>query len=270
MSLKLRDYQVKAIQMLREGFAQGHRIQMLYLPCGGGKTETAIAMLEAAKNKGSKTAMILDRVVLCDQTSKRLDRYSISHGVLQADHWRYRPTEYIQVCSAQTIEKRGAFPGLTLLVIDEAHDKRQSTIDFIKNNPDIKVVGLSASPFTKGLGEIYTNVVSPLPIKSLVEEGSLVPLKVFIAQEIDMSGAKKIAGEWSEAEASKRGMQITGDIVTEWIKKTHEIFGKPEKTIVFCSGVAHGVDLAEKFASHGYNFVCLSYKDTDEYKKAVI
>jgi superfamily II DNA or RNA helicase len=270
MSLSLRDYQLQAIEMLRQGFAAGHRAQILYLGTGGGKTETSIAMLEAARKKGSRAAIILDRIVLCDQTSKRLDRYSIDHGVLQSGHWRYRPHEHIQVCSAQTIEKRGSFPGLTLLVVDECHAKRKQTIEFIKNNPHIKVVGLSASPFTKGLGDVYTNVVSPITTKQLVDGGSLVPLRVFIAKEIDMTGAKKVAGEWSEAEASKRGMQITGDVVTEWIKKTHDIFGKPEKTIVFCSGVAHGTDLVRKFADQGYNFVSISYKDDDEYKRQVI
>ena len=268
--LKLRDYQDKAIDLLRQGFAAGHRAQILYLGTGGGKTETSIAMLEAARRKGSRSAIILDRIVLCDQTSKRLDRYHIDHGVLQSGHWRYRPEELIQVCSAQTIEKRGSFPGLTLLVVDECHAKRSQTIEFIKNNPNIKVVGLSASPFTKGLGEVYTNVVSPITTRQLVDEGSLVPVRVFIAKEIDMTGAKKVAEEWSAAEATKRGMQITGDIVAEWIKKTHEIFDKPEKTIVFASGVAHGEDLVRKFAEHGYNFVSISYKDDPEYKRDVI
>ena len=60
MSLQLRDYQEEAIQKLREGFARGHRSQLLYLGTGGGKTEIAIAMLEAARKKGSKAAMILE------------------------------------------------------------------------------------------------------------------------------------------------------------------------------------------------------------------
>lgn len=268
--LELRDYQKKAIDLLRKGFADGHRVQMLYLPCGGGKTEAAIAMMDAAKRKGNRSAMILDRIILCDQTSQRLSKYGIDHGVLQSGHWRYRPYELIQVCSAQTLEKRGSMPGMAIMVVDEAHDKRQQTLQFIKNNPNIKVIGLSASPCTKGLGETYTNIVSPVSMKELVDKGSLVPLRVFIAKEIDMEGAKKVAGEWSEAEASKRGMQITGDVVTEWIKKTHEIFGKPVKTIVFCAGVAHGEDLASKFAEQGYNFVCVSYKDDDEYKRQVM
>lgn len=268
--LKLRDYQTNAIDLLRQGFAQGHRSQLLYLGTGGGKTEIAIAMLEAASKKGSKTAMVLDRVVLCDQTSQRLEKYRIPHGVLQAGHWRYRPHENIQVCSAQTLEKRGSFPGLDLLVIDECHAKRKQTIEFIKNNPHIKVVGLSASPFTKGLGDVYTKVASPITTRQLMEQGSLVPMRVFIAKEIDMEGAKKVAGEWSEKEATKRGLQITGDIVAEWIKKTYEIYGKPEKTIVFCAGVEHGADLAAKFAEAGYNFLSISYKDDEEYKRDAI
>lgn len=268
--LQLRDYQSGAIQLLRDGFAAGHRSQILVAPTGSGKTEIAIALLEAARKKGSRAAMILDRIVLCDQTSKRLDKYSIDHGVLQSGHWRYRPQEAIQVCSAQTLEKRGSFPGLSLLIVDEVHQQRRQTIEFIKANPDVKVIGLTATPFTKGLGQVYTNIVSPITTKELVANGSLVPLKVFVATEIDMTGAKKVAGEWSQAEAETRGMKITGDVVAEWIKKTHEIYGKPMKTIVFASGVNHAADLARKFGEQGYNFIAISYKDDDQYKRDVI
>ena len=268
--LQLRDYQDAAIDMLRDGFRDGHQAQILYLATGGGKTEVAISLLDAARKKGTRAAMLLDRIVLCDQTSKRLDKYSIDHGVLQSGHWRYRPSELIQVCSAQTIEKRGSFPGLSLLIIDEAHNSRAATLEFIKANPHIKVVGLTATPFTKGLGATYSNVVSPITTKKLVDTGSLVPLRVFVAKEIDMEGAKKVAGEWSQAEATSRGKKITGDIVAEWVKKTHEIFGKPEKTIVFCAGVDHGIDLQQKFQEQGYNFVSISYRDDDDFKRDII
>jgi superfamily II DNA or RNA helicase len=112
--------------------------------------------------------------------------------------------------------------------------------------------------------------VNPTTTKELIDSKLLTPLRVFIAKEIDMDGAKKVAGEWSQAEATSRGMKITGDIVAEWIKKTHEIYGKPMKTIVFSAGVAHGQDLAKQFAEHGYNFVSISYKDDDDFKKEVI
>ena len=270
MGLELRPYQNETLEALRLGFSYGNKAQILYAPTGAGKTEMAIALLNATKQKGNKAAMLLDRIILCDQTSQRLEKYSIDHGVLQSGHWRYRPYENIQVCSAQTLEKRGSFPGLDLLIVDECHATRDQTVGFIKNNPDIRVIGLTATPFTKGLGNIYSNVISTVTTKQLVDQKVLVPLKVFIAKEINMVGAKKVAGEWSQAESTKRGMQITGDIVTEWIKKTYEVFGMPRKTIVFCSGVAHGADLAQQFAKQGYNFVAISYKDEDQFKKDAI
>ena len=545
MGLNLRPYQVETLDALRKGFLEGNKSQILYAPTGAGKTEMAIALLEATRAKGNRAAMLLDRIVLCDQTSQRLEKYDIDHGVLQSGHWRYRPDELIQVCSAQTLEKRGQFPGLNLLIVDECftgdtlvdtptgpkeinllrcgdivynstgvgevlnvmvkpatelyklefedgtsinctgnhpfftdrgwikasemeigrvsfskeglrllwervcaqkdhkewssiyecesremgeayrllnillkevgqpdeqpsnkiknegsiegdqaqanqegwewtiaasasacftscswggvgggisnsdkdeaskdwlsnllqtgycqlgdevwdrigwwfsrlsgtesarfkedriscfprlvtishikregvtpvfnlhisghpsyfangklvhncHQTRQQTIQFIKDNPEVRVIGLTATPFTKGLAHTYSNVVSIVTTQQLVNQEVLVPLRVFIAKEIDMKGAKKIAGEWSQAEVTKRGKVITGDIVNEWIKKTHEIYGGPRKTIVFCSGVAHGTDLARSFAEQGYNFINISYQDEDQFKKDVI
>ena len=270
MGLQLFDYQVEALDLLRAGFRAGHRTQMLAASVGYGKTEVSIAMLESAAKNGKRAAMVLDRIVLCDQTSQRLQKYGIEHGVMQAGHWRRRPYEPIQICSAQTLEKSGSFPNLDLLIVDEAHQTRAQTAEFIRNNTHIKVVGLSATPFTKGLGQIYGHVVSGVTTKTLVERKRLAPLKVFIAKEIDMTGAKKVAGEWAQDEATERGMKITGDIVAAWVQKTHEIFGGPRKTIVFCAGVTHGADLAKKFAEAGYNFISLSYKDDDQYKQDVI
>lgn len=268
--MQLHADQIEVLDKVRSAFKEGHRSVMLYGPTGMGKTECAISMLKATSDNSKRAAMVLDRIVLCNQTSERLQKYDIDHGVLQSGHWRHRPYERIQVCSAQTLEKRGDFPGLNLLIVDEAHAQRQQTIEFIKNNPQIKVIGLSASPFTEGLGNTYTKVVSATTTAKLVDQKRLVPLRVFIAKEIDMAGAKKVAGEWAQGEAATRGMKITGDVVAEWVKKTTEIFGGPRKTIVFCANVAHGLDLAQKFAEAGFNFVPISYKDTDEFKSDAV
>lgn len=270
MELELREHQQAVIEELREGFRQGHRSQLLYAPTGFGKTEVAIALMKATSEKFKRAAMVLDRIVLVDQTSLRLSKYSINHGVFQSGHWKFDKRERLQVCSAQTLERRSNFPEIDLLIVDECHIARKQTSEYIKANPKVKVVGLTATPFTKGLGDLYTNVVCGSTTEDLINNKWLTPLKVYIAKEIDMTGAKKIAGEWSSDVVTERGMKLTGDIVQEWIKKTHEIFGKPRKTIVFCAGVAHGEDLVRQFAEHGYNFVSISYKDNDEYKRAAI
>jgi superfamily II DNA or RNA helicase len=270
MELQLREHQSWVIDALRDGFKAGHRAQLLYAPTGFGKTEVAISLMKATSDNYKKSSMILDRIVLVDQTSMRLSKYKIRHGVYQANHWKYDTSERIQVCSAQTLERRNKFPDIDLLIVDECHITRKKITDIILENPKLKVIGLTATPFTKGLGKIYSNVICASTTGALVDKSWLTPLKVFISKEIDMTGVKKVAGEWSPDQVTERGMQITGDIVQEWIKKTHEVFGRPRKTIVFCAGVAHGQDLVNQFAQKGYNFVSISYKDNDEFKKAAI
>ena len=266
--LTLRPHQIEVIDALNEGF-KTHQRQILCAVTGFGKTECAMAIMQSAAAEGKKVAMVLDRIVLVEQTSIRLSKYGIPHGVMQSGHWRYRPYEPIQICSIQTLARR-KFPDIDLLIIDEAHVAYKSTVDFMNDNPHIKVVGLTATPFTKGLADIYTNVIGAQPMSNLVEDGWVVPMKVYIAKEIDMTGAKKVAGEWSQAEATERGMKIVGNIVEEWTKKTYEIFGEPRKTIVFCAGVEHGRELVKQFAAAGYNFVSISYKEDDEFKRQTI
>ena len=90
-ALTMRPLQSLCLDMLREAFKAGHRSVMLYGPTGFGKTELAISLMDAVAKKGRRAAMVLDRILLCNQTSERLQKYNIDHGVLQSGHWRYRP-----------------------------------------------------------------------------------------------------------------------------------------------------------------------------------
>lgn len=266
----LREYQTASIDGLRDGFRNGHRHQILMAPTGAGKTVISAYLMQKAIEKGTRVAFVVDRVNLVDQTSKTLDDYLIPHGVIQSNHPR-RNNELVQVCSAQTIEKRGFFPNLGMLIVDECHTTRKATIELIKSRQDMPVIGLTATPFTKGLGQIYTNLVNVTTTNKLVEDGFLSPLKIYAAKAADMTGAKVVGGEWAEKEIEDRGNKIIGDIVAEWIDKTKLHFGGPVKTIVFAATVAHGEELCRQFNEAGFNFQQISYKDgSDEYRRELI
>jgi superfamily II DNA or RNA helicase len=283
--LKLFPYQETVIPKMHEGFIIGHRMQMLYAPCGAGKTEIAIAIMDTAARNGKNCAMLLDLKILCSQTSTRISKYGIEHGVIKPDSEQWNIGAKIQVCMTQTLESycnpdkkmnrakqaREYMDSINVLVVDEAHLHRKYVTKFISEHPKVYVIGLSGSPFTKGLGAHYSNVVSFVTVNDLIEKKQLIYPKVFIATKvIDMTGAKKVGGEWSDAETSKRGIEITGDVVSEWRNKTFEVFGEPKKTIVFCAGMAHGADLQLKFNDAGFNFVSISHKDSPEYREQVI
>lgn len=266
----LRDYQANAVEMVRDGIRAGHKKQVLMAPTGAGKTEIACGMLQEAYRKTSRALFIVDRVVLVDQTSERLDRYKIPHGVQQAQHWRCRPWERIQVCSAQTIEKRGIPEDVAVVFIDEAHCMRKKVSEFIKST-DAVVIGLTATPFTKGMGKLYSNLVNVTTMNKLIADGFLVPLKTYAAKAIDVTGMKVVAGEWSDREIEERGIDIIGDIVAEWSDKTEKHFGGPVKTICFSATVDHGEELCRQFRAAGFNFQQISYKDGgDEHRRGLI
>ena len=268
--MSLWPHQEAAIEQLREGIRAGHRKQILMAACGSGKTITACHLMQEAIRKGSRAMFLVDRIVLVEQTSAVLDSFGLPHGVLQAGHWRMRPYEPLQVASAQTLERRGIPEDVQLVIQDEAHCQRAKFTEYLSKTPAI-VVGLTATPFTKGLGKIYSRVVNVISTNELIAHGKLKPLKYYAAQaSIDTKGMKVVAGEWSEAEIEARGRAILGDIVSEWEDKCRLHFGGPRKTIVFSATVAHGEELAEKFRAAGYNFQQISYKDGGDEKRRAI
>jgi len=263
----LRDYQQECIEKLRDGVRSGHRSQVLVAPTGSGKTVMAACLLGEAFNKGSRSFFVCDRVTLVDQTSRTLDDYGIQHGVIQADHWRNRPWEPIQVVSAQTLARRQIDGAPSLVIWDECQTMYKSVMDYCKDS-DAKVIGLTATPFTKGMGQVFSNVVNSTTTNKLIDEKWLVPLKCYAAKEVDMTGAKvKFSGEWEDKEMEERGIKIVGDIVEEWVKKTNQYFDGPVKTIAFSATVAHGEELCRQFQEHGYNFQQISYKDSNSQRR---
>ena len=258
--IALRDYQVEAIEALRAGMRAGHLRQILCAPTGSGKTIVAASLIEEAMGKGSRIAFVADRIALVEQTSLRLYEAGIQHGVIQGGN-TYGRTEQVQVCSAQTLEKRGFWPGLDLVIIDEAHTQRKQTLQIILNT-NKPVVGLTATPFSPGMGKTYSNIVNARTTYELIDDGWLVRCKVFCATEIDMTGARvNKMGEWSDADVERRAIPIVGDIVSEWVAHTQRIFGGPVKTLLFSPTVAAGEELCNQFNAAGYRFEQVSYRD---------
>lgn len=241
-----RPFQVAAHEALRQGLREGNKNQILMSPTGSGKTYLGLRIAHEALAKGKRALFVCDRRTLIDQTSATADRYGLSaHGVIQADHWRTDYSRPFQIASAQTLARR-QWPEADVIIIDEAHTKHEAWTSHIA---DCKaaVIGLSATPFSTGLGKIFSRLVNATTMNELTQSGVLVPLRVFSCTRPNMEGAKtKSSGEWADSAAAERGMEIIGDVVAEWVK-----FGEGRKTIVFGATIAHCEELCRQFVNAG-------------------
>lgn len=271
MTFSLRQYQSDSIESLREGFRQQHKRQVLAASCGAGKSLMSIHLIQQVVDKGKKVLFICDRRILIEQFSRHLDAHNLDHSVVMAGHWRYRPHAQVHVASIQTLERMDSWPVVDLIIVDEIHAvMRKSLKTMLNNHPHLNVVGLTATPFHNELPDYFTSVTNVVTMAELVDDGFLVPFRVFRGVEVDTTGVKVSMGEWQSDELEKRGLKIVGDVVADYIKTYTEVWGAPKKSIIFSSGCAHGEELVRKFAEHGLNFIQISYKDTEEYKNEVL
>jgi len=255
--IDLRNYQLDSVEGLRDGARKGHKNQLLCSPTGSGKTIIGIHLLSEVQKKGCRAVFVVERLSLIKQTSAKLDDYGLDHGVIQGNHWRTRPNEKIQVATAQTLARRG-WPDFDLIIIDECHIKIKDTLDIIKPRAT-RTIGLTATPFADELGLYYDNVVNVTTCNKLTSEGFLVPFKIFAASEPDMRGAKVVAGEWTDAECSKRATPIIGDCVAEYMKHC-----AGQKFIAFGVDVAHCEEMRRQFMASGVVCELHTYKTPEE------
>jgi superfamily II DNA or RNA helicase len=200
---------------------------------------------------------------LINQTSDMLDKYGIEHGVIQSSHPRFQPWQKIQIASSQTLARR-QWPEADLIIVDEAHGLDKTTLDRIQAR-DCVVIGLTATPFTKGMGKHYDAIVSVTTTNKLIDDGHLVPFRVFAASEPDMTGAKVVAGEWTDNEAAERALPIVGDCVAEYLKH-----GLNKKFVAFGCNVAHCEELQRQFMAAGVQTELYTYRTDDDARTAMV
>ena len=250
MKYQLRPLQAEAYKNLRsETDFRGQRIVM-QAPCGFGKTLLAGTMIADNLAAGKRSIFTAPALSLIDQTVERFHEYGIHDiGVLQANHPMTAPHRKVQVCSVQTLMRRD-IPLADEVFIDEAHLQFDFVYDWM-NRPewkDIPFIGLTATPWARGMGKHWQKLVVAARLGDMVEQGWLKPLRYFAPIEIDTSGVKMMAGDYHEGQLSEASRKVTilADTVKQWLEH-----GKDRPTIAFCVDRAHAQDMQARFLMCG-------------------
>ncbi len=267
--VKLRPYQEDAVVMVKNSLACGNKRVVLLLATGGGKSAICESIISGALAKGKRVLFLVNRVQLADQMSSHLSRARILHGVIQGSNTRgtYHPAI---IGSIDTIHKRG-YPAVNLILADECHaaagsEKYQKLFEHYKNIP---IIGVTATAMARGLGreypwgKLFQDIVCPITIPELIEQGYLVDVDIYAPSEPDLSKVRVVAGEYEEkslAVASDKPKLIS-DIVEQWQKRAN---GK--QTIAFAVDIAHSKHIVDQFVKAGVAAEHVDYRMTYEEK----
>jgi superfamily II DNA or RNA helicase len=244
----LRDYQQQALGDLRWSLKTGHKRPLLLCPTGGGKTLTAAAAIQSALDKGKRVAFCVPSIGLIDQTVDAFRAEGIHDiGVMQADHPGLNPEARVQVISEATLLRRQR-PEVDLVFVDECHQVHKAILSWMADKPNLPFIGLSATPWTKGLGKYYDDLIVAAKMQELIDAKHLSPFRAYAPTHPDLSGVRDVGGDYHEGELAEvmSKPELTADVVANYLAK-----GENRPALCFGVNRAHAYQLYQDFERAG-------------------
>jgi len=159
---KLRSYQQDAVDSAVNYFKKKRDPAVIVLPTGAGKS---LVIAEMAKIANGRVLALAHVKELVEQNHQKYESYELTGGIYSAGLNRKEVSEKVLFGSIQSVANASEefFKNFSLLIIDECHrvslEQDSQYIQVVKrlqeSNPQICILGLTATPYRLGLGWIY-------------------------------------------------------------------------------------------------------------------
>ncbi|MBI2519750.1 MAG: DEAD/DEAH box helicase [Bdellovibrio sp.] len=159
---QLRHYQKSAVEKTIAYFQRKRDPAVIVLPTGAGKS---LVIAELAKIAKGRVLVLAHVKELVEQNHAKFSSYGLEAGIYSAGLNRKQTTQKVIFGSIQSIARADTeiLQGFTLLIIDECHrvnmEEETQYSAVIKalsmSNPNICILGLTATPYRLGFGWIY-------------------------------------------------------------------------------------------------------------------
>ena len=266
--MKLRDYQVAAVDSIFDYFTKGNKGNpLIAMPPGTGKSVVIASLLERIYQQapGQRVMMVTHVKELIQQNHERLIQLwpHAPCGIYSASLRRQDIYQSITLAGIGSVAKRAVeFGHIDLIIIDEAHlvSNTQSTMyrkflnALLKINPLLKVIGLTATPYrlsngllTEGENRLFTDICFDMSslenFNWLISEGyllQLIPKRTEFLLEVD--DVKKRGGEFVLSDLQ---LAVDRDEITEIALKEILKYSENRNTwLIFTTGIEHTVHTA--------------------------
>lgn len=269
MITQLRDYQLNGIDMLRQSIRSGHSRIIAQAATGAGKTKLAASIVLDALAKGKRVCFVVPYLTLISQTLASFEAEGLGimtdMGVIQADHPYANYAAPVQICSKDTLSRRSDFPIADLVIVDEAHITSKFLDRWKIMRPATIFIGLTATPWQKGMAKVWDDLVVIATAADLIERGYLSDFRVYAPSRPDLKGVKTQMGDYNQKELAERTntKELVASIVNTWMER-----GKGRPTICYAVNCAHAQMIQADFIRAGINAGYVdAHTDADDRKK---
>jgi DNA repair protein RadD len=263
----LRPYQIEAIAQVSAKHKAGHRGVLLVMPTGSGKTVVFARICKAVADAGGVALVLVPRVELVGQTSDKLRRFGVRHGLIAASMDRPDPAAAVQVAMVQTLVRRphALLRRPSYVVIDEAHLAAADTHrKVLANFPNARILGVTATPFRldgQGFDDFASDIVVGQTVLDLVDlwhsdpTQGLVPARTYSVPVVDVGQFKRTRnGEFDQRQqaAAYERQQLVGDVVEHYLRHAVDASGSvARRGLIFGASVKHAETIAEGLRARG-------------------
>ncbi|MEQ9924316.1 DEAD/DEAH box helicase [Pectobacterium brasiliense] len=268
MSFTLRPYQREAVSATLDYFRRHTQPAVIVLPTGAGKS---LVIAELARLARGRVLVLAHVKELVAQNHAKYCALDLEADIFAAGLQQRESQGKVVFGSVQSVARNldqfdGAF---SLLIIDECHrisdddnSQYQQIIQHLqKTNPQLRLLGLTATPYRLGKGWIYQyhyhgmirgderslfrDCIYELPLRYMIKHGFLVPPDRLDMPVVQYDFSKLVArsnGLFSEADLNlelKRQQRITPHIISQVIDYAQTRRG----VMIFASTVEHAKEI---------------------------
>jgi len=257
MAYELRPYQIESVEAVKN--LEPNFNGILSLSTGTGKT---VIMAAIANETVGRVLIIVQSSELRDQTKEKLlnNNPELDVGLVQASLDQVSSKVVIGTRQSLThskstrLERMSEYGDFELVFFDECHvaiGQIKKIVD--KLNPNIKVVGLSATPIAQDMTKVFHGIIYEKSILEMINSKYLCePKAIYVHSDVDLSNVKTVAGEFNQRQLEDAvNTDNRNDIIVDaYIKYASD----RKSTIVFATGIAHARDICQKFKDN--NIIC--------------
>jgi len=246
MSAILRPHQEGLLEQIDAAIGGGCRRIVAQAPTGFGKTIVAAHRLRLLQDTGKRAIFIVPALSLVDQSIEKLYAEGVRDvGVIQAAHMMTNYARPIQVASVQTLLRR-EMPDTDEIIIDEVHRWYRFYPKLLRDPrfAITPIIGLSATPWTRGLGRYFDRLIIAATTGDLIDAGFLTKFRSFAPASPDLTDVRTIAGDYHEGDlgAAMNKTVLVADVVETWLERASD-----RPTLCFAVDRAHAKNLQNKF-----------------------